>query len=110
MQRRMILRRHRCVNHEIERRLRRAVDIDAAAAHLLERGADRLVTRDHLRARDRLEGYAAAPPAAHRPQAAPSSALQAPAPACRDRRPASPPACARNARQVFAAARRAAAA
>jgi hypothetical protein len=46
MQRRVILlRRPVRVDHEIERVRRRAVDIDAAALHFLERAADRVLPR-----------------------------------------------------------------
>jgi hypothetical protein len=70
MQRRVILlhRRRARVDQEIERFLGRALDIDAAAAHLIERGADRLVARDHLRACVGFADEAAAAPAAHRLQ------------------------------------------
>ena len=50
-QRGTVLQRRRCIDHEIKRRLRRAVDIDAAAAQLLERGADCVLSVDSLRAR-----------------------------------------------------------
>ena len=67
MQRRVIvvLCRRAGVEQQVERFLGRAVDIDATAAHLPERYADRVVARNRLRAGARLADRAAAPPAAH---------------------------------------------